>query len=71
MHPAVPASDVLLPIKQLRARYGVSNRTVDRWLDRPELGFPAPAQVIANRRYWREADLSAWERSRVLPREAA
>ena len=38
---------------------GISDMTLWRWLDNPELGFPKP-QYIAKRRYWKEADVIAW-----------
>jgi len=58
-------------------RYGVNARmTLWRWLNDPsyaDLGFPQPAFRIRDRRYWREADLVAWERERAahpLPKRA-
>lgn len=38
---------------------GVSDMTLWRWLNDPELHFPKPI-YIARRRYWREADVIAW-----------
>jgi predicted DNA-binding transcriptional regulator AlpA len=38
--------------------------TVWRWLRDPYLGFPQPI-YLGKRRYWRLADLEAWERSRA------
>ncbi|WP_373486911.1 helix-turn-helix transcriptional regulator [Blastomonas sp.] len=38
---------------------GVSDMTLWRWLNDPALNFPKPI-YIARRRYWREADVSAW-----------
>jgi predicted DNA-binding transcriptional regulator AlpA len=53
----------LIAIKQVSQRYGVSYRTIDRWLDSGAL--PPPAMVQKTRRYWRLSDLEAFERSRV------
>jgi len=54
---------------QVCARYGITPMSLWRWLsDRKyaDLGFPQPALRIKERRYWREADLIAWER-RLAP----
>ena len=47
-----------LPAGQVRARYGVSDMSLWRWLRDSELAFPAPIK-IHKRRYWRLADLEA------------
>ena len=52
-----------LPASQVRARYGVSDMSIWRWLRDEALGFPVPIR-IHNRRYWRRAELEAWEASR-------
>jgi predicted DNA-binding transcriptional regulator AlpA len=52
-----------LPASQVRARYGVSDMSLWRWLHDPRLGFPAPIK-IHKRRYWKLADLQAWEATR-------
>jgi hypothetical protein len=46
------------------ARYQVSDRTVDRWVADPRLRFPKPI-IVNRRRYFRLAELLAWERERV------
>jgi hypothetical protein len=67
---AVPKSrtanpeNVRLPIGRLCRRYGVTARTVSRWLDNEQLGFPRPI-VINRRRYWDEAMLAIWDRQQV------
>ena len=38
--------------------------TLWRWLHDPELGFPKPFR-INGRRFWKEPELTAWERTRV------
>jgi hypothetical protein len=55
--PLVPARDVL-------KRYSIVDRTLDRWLAKPDLGFPRPL-VVNNRRYFRENALMEWERRRA------
>jgi predicted DNA-binding transcriptional regulator AlpA len=52
-----------LPAGQVRARYGVSDMAIWRWLRDEALRFPAPIR-IHNRRYWKLAELEAWEASR-------
>jgi predicted DNA-binding transcriptional regulator AlpA len=57
-------SKKFLPTRLVKARYNIVERTIDRWLASPELHFPRPLR-IRRRRYWREADLVEWERSRT------
>jgi hypothetical protein len=45
-------------------RYGVSKRTVERWLEDPDLGFPVPMD-INGRRYFDLHELEQFERARV------
>jgi predicted DNA-binding transcriptional regulator AlpA len=49
-------------------RYAVRSMTIWRWLRDREINFPQPAMRIKDRRYWAEADLVAWERSRIPTR---
>lgn len=68
---AVPKStEDLLPTTITRARYGVSDMTIFRWLADPKLGFPQPIR-INGRRYWRLADLQAFEARQASKKEAA
>lgn len=60
------SEEALLPSRQVWSRYGVCSRTIDRWLADPRVAFPRPVQILT-RRYWREADLVAWERARATP----
>jgi hypothetical protein len=55
----------LWPAKRVERHYMVCGRTLDRWEDNPALEFPKPVW-INRRRYWRLADLQAWERSRAV-----
>ena len=53
--------DTLLPSAPVRARYGGRSHL---WIERrlkDDPTFPRPI-YIAKRRYWRRADLVAWER---------
>lgn len=53
---------VLLSDRLTAVRYDVTVRTLERWDEKPELGFP-PAVRIRRRRY-REIDkLDAWDRA--------
>jgi len=56
-------SQTYLPASQVRARYGVSDMSLWRWLKNEDLAFPHPIR-INNRRFWRLNDLEAWEASR-------
>lgn len=58
------AQDRRLSAVMVAARYGVVVRTLDRWLDRPELNFPQP-DVVNSRRYWWLNRLREWDRARI------
>jgi hypothetical protein len=47
----------------LLGRYSISTVTLWRWLRDPNLGFPTPT-IINRRRYFRRADIAAWESRR-------
>ena len=56
----------MLPMGQVCKRYGVTDRTVDRWLERGII--PRPFRI--NRyRYWRESDLVQFEQTLALERD--
>lgn len=57
-------ADSYLPSIRVQRRYDICSRTLNRWEERPELGFPKPVR-INRRRYWRLADLQAWERAHI------
>lgn len=44
---------------------GISDMTLWRWLENPELNFPRPI-YIGRRRYWRESDIVAWLEAREV-----
>jgi predicted DNA-binding transcriptional regulator AlpA len=52
-----------LPTAAVRARYGVSDMSLWRWLHNEALGFPHPMR-IQGRRFWKLAELESWEASR-------
>ncbi|WP_267424887.1 DNA-binding protein [Methylobacterium sp. GC_Met_2] len=60
----------MLPAAQVLARYQVSDMTIFRWLKDSCLGFPQPIR-INGRRYWRLADLQAFENRQASKKEAA
>ncbi len=49
---------------QVKARYQISEMTMWRWEKNPDLNFPQP-MVVGRRKYFKEEDLTAWERDRV------
>src|SRR5262245_10110986 len=58
-------SDTLWASRRVRARYDdISEMTLYRWEHNPELGFPEPLR-INGRKFWRERELLAWERTRA------
>ncbi len=65
-----PAADVHLPARDVLRRYGIVDRTLDRWLGNESLDFPQPL-IINRRRYFRMAEIEAWERERARAQGAA
>jgi predicted DNA-binding transcriptional regulator AlpA len=66
-----PSESGYITSAQLRARFGgISDMTLWRWLNRPEMHFPKPA-IIERRRYWRIAEIESWEESQLRSRRAA
>jgi predicted DNA-binding transcriptional regulator AlpA len=53
--------DILLTARKTCERYGKSLRTLNRWLNDPDLGFPRP-MWINDRRHFSLAELKTWER---------
>jgi excisionase family DNA binding protein len=50
----------LLSMRQVCERFGVCDRTIERWLENPKLSFPRPRR-INTRRYWLEDELDAFD----------
>jgi len=59
-----------VPAPEVCARYGISQMSLWRWLNDPELGFPRPIQ-IRRRNFWPLAELVAWERATAAKRATA
>ena len=53
-----------LPAPSIQARYNISPITLWRWLHDPTLGFPPPL-TINRRRFFKRAEIEAWERNRI------
>ena len=49
---------------QLLTRYNISEMTLWRWENNDTLEFPKPI-VVNRRKFFREEDLTNWERTRV------
>jgi len=49
---------------------GVSDMSIWRWLNDPDMNFPEPV-YIQKRRYWREAELGAWIEAQEPDRKSA
>lgn len=64
LHGVSTSDRYFLSATPTRARYGVSGMTIFRWLADPTLGFPQPIR-INGRRYWRLADLQAFEARQI------
>ena len=69
LHTSKPDEE-LLPAASTRNRYRVSDMTLWRWENDPDLDFPKPIR-INGRRYWRIADLQAFETRHASKQEAA
>jgi hypothetical protein len=57
------AEDAYLPAAVVCERYQVTTMSLQRWLVDEEMAFPRPL-YFGRFRYWRVAELVAWERSR-------
>ena len=60
-----PAEREFLPARQVWERYSVTSMTLWRWVADERMGFPKPV-YFGRFRYWRMADLEAWERQQGL-----
>jgi hypothetical protein len=61
---APPDCGPYLSARKVWERYDVTDRTLDRWIASPEIGFPQPL-IVNNRRYFSEPELIVWERQRA------
>jgi predicted DNA-binding transcriptional regulator AlpA len=62
--PHEDGSTTYLPARRVQDRYGICDRTLDRWIKDESVGFPKPI-VVHRRRYWRVGELVAFERRRA------
>lgn len=51
---------VFLTGPEVQIRYRRSHVTIWRWMQNTDLGFPSPVEINGFK-YWRLADLEAWE----------
>jgi hypothetical protein len=59
------SNSTYLPDRKVAERYGVSVRTLARWDQTPELGFPSPT-YIRGRKYRHVERLERFERNRTV-----
>lgn len=59
-----------LPARAVWTRFGVVDRTLDRWLADPKLKFPRPI-FIKTRRYFFLDEIEDWERAQARKRAEA
>jgi predicted DNA-binding transcriptional regulator AlpA len=59
------SKDRMLPTRLVRKRYGIVDRTINRWVDKGIL--PEPMR-INGLRYWRESELAQREREGMSAR---
>jgi predicted DNA-binding transcriptional regulator AlpA len=50
-----------IPAPQLAAEFGVSRRTLTRWLHKIPLGFPRP-KIVNHRLYFERSEIDRWKR---------
>lgn len=62
--PKPRAHTQFLPTRSVLERYEITTMTLWRWCQSKQLSFPAP-MMIGRRKYWKLADLEAWERQRA------
>ena len=58
----IPIQNPKLPARAIAERYGVTTRTIDRWVLSGAL--PEPAFKINGVRYWDQADVEAFDNHR-------
>jgi hypothetical protein len=54
--------DAMVPLKQVAREFGVTRRTVGKWMQDSTVGFP-PAVVIRGRGYVTRSQLEAFKRT--------
>jgi hypothetical protein len=67
----MPEADrIRLPSRKVWNRFGVCDRTLDRWVAGPALKFPRP-MLIRGRRYFFLDEIEEWERGQARKNSAA
>jgi predicted DNA-binding transcriptional regulator AlpA len=61
----------LIPARRVWERFNVTDRTLARWLENPNLNFPPPTMIINGRRYWDEEVVDTWEQERAATQTEA
>ena len=59
-----PINPIFIPARHVWERYGVTSMTLHRWLRDERMNFPAPV-YLGRMRFWRIAELEAWEAERA------
>ena len=70
MEPTTSSANRKLPSKEVLRRYGITRRTLSRWMDKAELGFPKPL-TLNGRHYFDLAEIEAYERRAAAQVSAA
>jgi hypothetical protein len=64
------ADDAVQPRRKTAKQLGVCTRTITRWEQNPQLGFP-PCALINGRKYDRVADVLRWVFARAAGKRTA
>lgn len=57
--------DELIQAAEVRRIFGgISDMSLWRWLDNPDLNFPRPI-FISRRRFWRKSEIAAWQKAQM------
>ena len=59
------ATKKYLSNQKVRARYGIGNTTLYRWINDDEINFPKPKQLGHRCVRWLESELEKWEAQRA------
>jgi predicted DNA-binding transcriptional regulator AlpA len=68
--PGAISSEHFLQANRVWARYGVSFMTINRWIKDERIAFPPPV-YMGRLRFWKIADLEAWEAQQPRSRRAS
>lgn len=56
--------EILVPAPSVAKEFGITRRTLGRWMKNPALKFPRPTE-INNRLFFARRQLEAWKQERV------